>query len=97
MLDQLNSMETEERQNKYIAVMEWIAGAPTNMDHESACEARKEDPSSGRWILTKPVFKIWKEADTPGSSILWLKGMPGAGTLTLLLQRSKAVLYARLL
>lgn len=92
MLDQLNTMETAEREEKYFAVMQWIAGAHTELDHDRACGVWREDLSSGRWILRNPALERWKGADTTASSILWLNGIPGAGTLTL-----KAVLYARLL
>jgi hypothetical protein len=82
MLDKLLAWEQEERHNKYIAVMEWVAGAQTKLDHDSACDARSGDPRSGRWILKKPEVENWREADTPILSILWLKGNPGAGMWT---------------
>jgi hypothetical protein len=34
-------------------------------------------PGTGRWLLSDPVFKKWK--DESASSILWLHGMQGSG------------------
>lgn len=87
MLDALNRIEAAELQKKYVAVMEWVSGAQTKLDHDSACEARSEFPESGSWILKKPELEDWKEAEIPMKSVLWLNGIPGAGMLTLLLQR----------
>jgi hypothetical protein len=79
VLDQLWRWEEAERHKKYIAVMEWVAGAQTKIDHDSACDARSGYPRSGRWILKNPHLENWKAADPPLYSILWLKGIPGAG------------------
>lgn len=79
MVAQLDSLEETERQKKYVAIMAWILGVDTKLDHDSACEARTGYPRSGRWILRNFEFQNWKEADTPVSSILWLNGIPGAG------------------
>jgi len=79
MFDKLVAWEEKERHSKYIAVMEWVAGAQTKLDHDAACAARSGDPRSGRWILKKPVAENWRAADTPIFSILWLKGNPGVG------------------
>jgi hypothetical protein len=84
MLDQLDRLEEAEREKKFISVMEWVLGAHTKLDHKSACDARGECPGSGRWILKNPELENWKEADTPISSIVWLKGIPGAGMSALL-------------
>jgi hypothetical protein len=82
MREKLESWENDERHKKYIAVMEWVAGAQTKLDHDSACDVRSGYPQSGRWILKKPDVENWRAADTPMSSILWLKGNPGAGRWT---------------
>ena len=82
MLEDLRRSEDERRQKNYKEALEWISGADTNLDHESACTARREYPGSGRWILKHSKLQNWKEADAPVSSILWLNGIPGAGKLT---------------
>lgn len=92
--DQLSRLEEAEQQRKYTAVMEWVSGAKTKLDHDSCCDARSEYPGSGSWILQNPEFENWKEASTPVSSILWLKGIPGAGMVTMLLNSVESTLYA---
>jgi hypothetical protein len=82
MLEDLRRSENERRQKNYKEALEWISGADTHLDHESACAARSEYPGSGRWILKHSKQQNWKEADEPVSSILWLNGIPGAGKLT---------------
>ncbi len=79
VLAQLDNLEETERQKKYVAIMQWILSAETKLDHYSACEARTEYQETGRWILRNFELQNWKEADTPVSSILWLKGIPGGG------------------
>jgi hypothetical protein len=79
VLDKLGTLEETESEKKYIAVMEWISGANTKLDHESFRDIRHEYPGSGDWILKHEKIQNWKEADTPVSSILWLNGIPGAG------------------
>jgi hypothetical protein len=81
MLEGLRRSENERRQKNYKEALEWISGADTNLDHESACAARSEYPGSGRWILKHSKLQNWKEAGEPVSSILWLNGIPGAGGL----------------
>ena len=87
-LEDLHRSENERRQKNYKEALEWISGADTNLDHESACAARSEYPGSGRWILKHSKLQNWKEANEPVSSILWLNGIPGAGKLIWLLERS---------
>lgn len=81
MLRQLDTLEEAQGKEKYKTVMEWISGAETRLDHDSACQEWNEHPGSGRWILENPELERWKDAEPSmlASSILWLKGIPGAG------------------
>lgn len=82
LLAELDKSEKAERDKKYKDVLEWVAGANTMTDHESACEARSEYPGSGSWILKNAKLQDWRHTDAPTSSVLWLNGIPGAGMLT---------------
>lgn len=83
ILDLLEKKEEARSKKRYIEIMEWVVGAPTKLDHASFCNERLQYPGSGEWILKNEKFQNWKEADTPVCSILWLNGIPGAGTPTL--------------
>lgn len=88
MLQHLGKLEETNRQERYMSILKWISAAPTKLDHESACETRRAYPGTARWILQNSDLRNWKEADTPLSSILWLHGIPGAGSLILRLSAS---------
>lgn len=79
MIEKLEILEAAESSRKYNEVIEWIAGAPTHLDHEAFCAAREDYKGSGDWILKQEKVQNWREEDIPVSSILWLNGIPGAG------------------
>ena len=81
LLDELDRSEEDRLHRQYKEVLEWVSGADFGKDHESACGVRSEHPASGRWILKNSKLQNWREADPPNSSLLWLKGIPGAGLL----------------
>ena len=85
MIDHFEKTEIMERHKVYTLVMEWISGAQTQLDHEACCQERAQYPGTGEWILKHDKIKDWREADTPVSSILWLNGIPGAGTDSMIL------------
>lgn len=72
--------ERAESEKTFFGVLKWISGVQTSLDHEAFCSERVED--TGRWILKHEKVENWKEAETPENSILWLNGIPGAGTIS---------------
>ncbi|KAK8244861.1 hypothetical protein HDK77DRAFT_426805 [Phyllosticta capitalensis] len=62
----------EERQVK---ILDSISKILHNSHHDFAAKGRL--PGSGEWLFEKPEFQSWQEATS--SSIIWLRGDPGAG------------------
>ncbi|KAF2096252.1 C2H2 domain-containing protein [Rhizodiscina lignyota] len=76
----LKKREEAEANQSYVVVIDWFAGASSNVeDHEAHRSIRKASKASGNWILRHPKIENWRESDIPVSSLLWLKGIPGAG------------------
>jgi len=83
-LERLKTHEQNERDRKYLAILNWFSAAQsTTADHENFCEIRTPYSESGIWILKHEKVQNWREMDTPVSSILWMNGIPGAGMLAL--------------
>jgi hypothetical protein len=61
--------------SKRTEILRWISPEPYIEHHEQT----KEDVllGTGKWLLSDPIFKKWKEESV--SSILWLHGIPGSG------------------
>jgi hypothetical protein len=77
--------EEQEREKMYLGVLEWFGAAPsTKQDHEIFCNTRNDYEGTGEWILDDGKVQSWMEPDIPVSSLLWLKGIPGAGMMKLL-------------
>ena len=68
--------ETQEglRRKAYLAI--WLAATDVEADHERGRLSRRGRPQSGRWLLTKPTFKVWSACSAP---LLWIHGTPGSG------------------
>jgi hypothetical protein len=72
----------EERQRKMKAVSQWLAiGRQSELDHEQYQKVRNDYPSTGYWILEHEQMKQWIIADVAEKSVMWMTGVPGAGTL----------------
>jgi len=78
-LEDIDRQEQQEQKEKYSAVLKWLSGANTSLDHADACSARQEYPGTGRWILKTEKLQNWREAQFPIYSSLWINGIPGAG------------------
>ncbi|KAL3466522.1 hypothetical protein BJX64DRAFT_284458 [Aspergillus heterothallicus] len=73
--------EAEQRQTRYLEVVDWIAGAETEEKHNDIRRDLKSYPGSGSWILSNDKAKYWlsPDLDQSVSSILWIHGRPGTG------------------
>jgi hypothetical protein len=81
-LDRLKKQEGDEKDRKYLAVLDWFSAAQTTAsDHDNFRGTRNSYKASGKWILNHEKIQNWREMDPPVSSILWLNGIPGAGEL----------------
>lgn len=81
----IGALVTEEQNKKERSVREWLAtGGHAQTDHEQFVGIRKAYPSTGNWILEHEFILNWIDADVPTTPIVWMTGIPGAGTLFLL-------------
>lgn len=71
--------EEEDLRKKYIDVVEWFSAARSTVDDQNTFYQSRA-AGTGEWILTEEKVHNWMEVDVPESSILWLNGIPGAGT-----------------
>ena len=75
-----NDIAEAERLRRFLAVSEKIHPPDTLADHEGAVETRQESPASGRWILQCSSMKKWIDFAYSDVPVLWVNGIPGAGT-----------------
>ena len=54
--------------------------APDYQQDLDTAKARRF-PGSGAWLIQNPVYQNWAKVDKPGHRILYLHGIPGAGSL----------------
>ncbi len=78
--EQLKQQKEEASRQRQARVRSWLSAEDMKLEHEHYTEVRRGFPGTGRWILEKRLVKRWLELDDSHSSLLWLTGIPGAGT-----------------
>ncbi|KAI9709714.1 MAG: hypothetical protein M1820_003116 [Bogoriella megaspora] len=73
-----NQLQIKEQNKKKSKLLDWL-GQTTEAEHQDASICR--DTQSGTWLLERVEFNTWLTA--PGSSFLWLDGIPGSGKTVL--------------
>lgn len=77
----VDEMLDQDQRKKKGMVKEWLAvGQQLYDDHESYHRVRQDYPNTTQWILQHENVKDWMLSDTPATPILWINGIPGAGT-----------------
>lgn len=76
----LEAQEKQRCEERHATVREWIAAPVPYGHHESALKVHSQYPSTGLWILQHDLVVTWMKDDIPRDPILWIHGMPGAGT-----------------
>jgi hypothetical protein len=61
----------------------WLKLADEQQDDELERLSSKRHKGTCQWILKNHLFQNWKE-DRNSGQILWVKGIPGAGEISLL-------------
>jgi hypothetical protein len=79
------ALEKEQDRTKTLAVVNWLSAADPHIDQEAFAATRHDIPDTGRWILEEPMIKDWTDPCQRLTPIIWLKGKPGAGQLSLLI------------
>ena len=74
------ALEEAERKNKRLVVLNWLSSAKTILDQEAFVEMRRDYPSTGHWMLENPVMKSWLDPGNTLVPVVWMNGIPGAGT-----------------
>ena len=69
--------EDEEKRQR-IAIWSWLSAADADADHKRYAAIRAEYPESGLWLLQNAHIKDWLDP-TSSETLLWLRGIPGAG------------------
>ena len=62
------------------AVWQWLSPFPCDEEQDRHRNTRSICPDPGRWLLDHTNFQKWLNPDFCLSPILWLNGIPGAGT-----------------
>ena len=65
-LQDYNIIQTGISPTSYDAKLDWI--------HGRVCEG------TGKWLIRDETFVKWMDITNPSTKILWLQGIPGAGT-----------------
>lgn len=91
--DEQNAAELDR---KRLSVHQWLCSTNAQARHEDA--SRSRHGLSGQWLLKDPRFTKWFSFDFCSEPLLWLSGIPGAGTFrpqtffTILILPGKTVL-----
>ncbi len=80
MRRQFAMIEQSQRQKKHLDVVTWLSAVNPILDHEAAISVRQSHPSSGRWLLQDSKMKAWLDHSRSSVPLLWMNGIPGAGT-----------------
>ena len=72
--------ENRDKHEKRVArIKERLRAPDYQTDQELSMEDRNEK-NSGSWIFRDPRFRAWSDDNTPNNCILYVNGIPGAGT-----------------
>jgi hypothetical protein len=82
--EQLKEQREEARRQRRARVRAWLAAEDMRSEQEYHSTVRQEFPGTGRWIIKKRLVKDWLEIETRCEALLWLTGIPGAGTVSFL-------------
>ncbi|KAF2796410.1 hypothetical protein K505DRAFT_415804, partial [Melanomma pulvis-pyrius CBS 109.77] len=75
MDDNLKNIQDDLQASRRSEIVRWLSPEPYKQHHKQAMQGVL--PGTGRWLLSDPDFKKWK--DESASSILWLHGTQGSG------------------
>jgi hypothetical protein len=70
----------EEERRQHIAVRTWLSPANAITYQERYLSICEDHPATGRWLLEHDRMREWLH-DHSHSSVLWINGIPGAGSL----------------
>lgn len=76
-------VETVESRRQWTEIKQWLASDSGMQNHEDICDARRDNPKSGAWLLRHPRYVAWRSDDVPQMPVLWLNGILGAGKTVL--------------
>jgi hypothetical protein len=76
---QFEKQAEQEEKLQRIAVTAWLDGAKSHLDQDNAKAEREAFPESGRWLLSRPQMKAWLDLSSAHKTLLWIRGIPGAG------------------
>jgi len=76
--------EEERNHEQYSKIQQWLSnpGDDEQEYHRRWRGAREKFPGTAIWLLNEAKVKGWMDQDDPESSILWVYGIKGAGTLS---------------
>jgi len=78
--EQLKEQREEARRQRRARVRAWLAAEDMRSEQEYHSTVRQEFPGTGRWIIKKRLVNEWLDLETKCEPLLWLTGIPGAGT-----------------
>jgi hypothetical protein len=77
----LEVLVDEEQRKKSVAVSDWLAvGRQPQRYHEANLRTREPYPTTAQWIFGNDHIKDVLGAGVPVTPIIWINGIPGAGT-----------------
>lgn len=78
----LDKLVAEEQEHKLRVVIQWLAvGQQSQQDHDIYRQIRSDYSTTTHWIVQNEHIKQWlDDAAVPPTPVLWMHGIPGAGT-----------------
>ena|SRR5947207_2163886 len=68
-----------EKKKQLALLIEKLDATNYQWDHRLASEQRRRN-QSGTWVLQEEHFQEWSKTDTHSNPLLYIHGIPGAGT-----------------
>lgn len=81
MIKQFEALREKDEQDRRLNVVNWLSPVSCQFSHECVQGRRRAFPDTTRWIFETTVMHEWIRSDEASSPILWLSGIPGAGSL----------------
>ena len=75
-----NTIQEQEMFHRQTFLHSWLSPANTVDDQERCAEIRSGRFATGRWLLKSDKFRSWFDMGSAPSPILWINGIPGAGS-----------------
>jgi hypothetical protein len=79
-IEDFRKHQEDESRDKVFTVLDWLSPANQSNRHDEIHEQNQRFPNTTSWLFDNFVWREWITERQAKSNVLWVTGIPGAGT-----------------